>query len=1385
MKAAVRSAPLSPGCNWGKRLTKSLPRDQPIVPRICSGPVDVSFGQQRLWFLAQLESGSATYNVPVAWRIAGPLNVSALQRSLSQLVARHEALRTTFAVVDDYPRQIINEALPVSIATNDLRTIERCQRESEIKRRIREEAQRPFNLSVEPMVRAALFRVEDHEQVFVLTLHHIVCDWPSMAILLEELALFYGDFLNEKPVHIPELRVQYADFAVWQREIVAEIRDEQVAYWKEQLHSCPVALDFPSERVHPVHASFRGEMEYRNLSRQLSEDFRSLAQRHGVTDFMALVALFQVLLSRYTGQEDVSIGCPVTHRTRAEVSRVVGFFSNMVVLRGRLEGNPTFREFLRKVRDIVVSAYAHQDLPFEQLVAELQPERVPGRNPFFQAMFEVEEPAWRHLEISGTQCTLLPLHNGTSKFDFSLRVVDHPEGFQLGLEFNADLSDAETARGLLENYENLLQGAVNDPNCGVFDLPLLSSKEREELLLKWNNSREDYPGANCTHRFFEAQVQKEPDAVAVKFQAQQLTYQELNSRANQLARYLVSLGAGANVLVAVCLERSLDLVVALLAVMKSGAAYLPLDPSHPAERRNAILQDSRARMLITCQAVSPDVHATSACAVVLFKDVSTSGQSAANLPFMVRPNDLAYVIYTSGSTGRPNGVEVEHGNLANFLLTMRKRPGLSRRDVLLAVTTVTFDIAGLELWLPLTVGASVIIASRDQVMDAHELMNVLEESRVTAMQATPATWRMLLAVGWRGNPRLKVLCGGESLSGSLANELLACCGSVWNMYGPTETTIWSSVHAVKAEEGPVVPIGYPIGNTMMYVLDRNMEPVPVGVRGELYIGGAGVARGYLGAQQLTAQRFVSNPFSIGADSRLYRTGDLVRQRRDGNIEFLGRNDFQIKVRGFRIERAEVEAVLARHPAVSEAVVQAREDVPGDKRLVAYVVAKTEMAHDLVSQLRSFMQTSLPDYMVPSAFVVLDALPKTPSGKLHWQALPVPEHRTQEMALIVPRDSIETRLARIWEELLDVHPVGVTDNFFELGGDSLLGTHLFARVEEEFAKQLPMGTLFEAPTIKKLAAILRQDSWLPSTLIQVQAGDPSVPPIFFVQARVSYRALAAELGAHQPFYVVPYDDLFVCETERSLGTLAEELAQRIREHRPHGPYYLGGWCLAGRVAFAVARELCREGEEVALLAIIEMSAPGYAEPSCDPTLRSLTYPLLWHLRYVLHGSRQQKIDWIAGVFRALGWHARYRAWQLARLFFRRIGRSLPQSLRDATRLMEEAANKDATTSYPGRITLFRSGERTFTRDDRWDLGWGRIAAQGVDVYEIAGLKRAVLRANVTEVGLRLKECLTRAHQSRLGEVTGDGLNSAYSAGAPPTSTLGRLEDSKTTCRSSAH
>jgi amino acid adenylation domain-containing protein len=1340
------------GWNWRKGLAYPLPRYSPIIARASCDPVELSFGQQRLWFLAQFESGSSAYNVPMAWRITGAVDLSALQRSLDQLIARHEALRTTFPADEGHPRQVISKAQPVSLESFDLRTVEDSKRESKLVRQICDVTQRPFDLATGPVMRATLFQIEDKEHVFVLVLHHIVCDGPSIAILLEELALFYEGFARGRAIHLPEPRVQYADFSVWQREaLVQEVRDAQLAYWKEQLRDCPAALDFSSHRSRDVSVSFRGGMQYRQLSEQLSEDFRSLARGHGVTRFMALLALFQLLLSRYTGQEDVSVGCPMTHRIRAEVSRVVGFFANMMVLRSRLEGDLTFRELLQRTREVALGAYAHQDLPFEQLVSELQPERVPGRNPFFQVMLVVEESTWRHLHLVGSQCTPFPVHNGTAKFDLSLYVIDHPEGLHLALEYSSDLFDAETVGLLLEHYENLLRRVVADPDCRVFDLPLLSPAERKHVLLKWNNTRQHYPYARCAPRLIEAQVDKTPDAIAVRFQHQTLTYSELNSRANRLAHHLVSLGAGAEVLVGICLERSLDLVIAMLAVMKSGGAYLPLDPSHPTERRDAILHDSGAKILITDQAVSRNIGAADACTVVSLENLDIARLGDANFAAVVRPNDLAYVIYTSGSTGRPKGVQIEHRNLTNFLFAMRKQPGLVASDILLAVTTVAFDIASLELWLPLTVGASVIIASRDEISDAYRLRNILEKSDISVMQGTPATWRMLLAAGWTGNPRLKVLCGGESLSGSLADELLARCGPVWNMYGPTETTIWSSLHQAKAGEAAVVPIGRPIGNTTMYVLDRNMQPVPIGVRGELHIGGTGVARGYVGTPQLTAERFIPDPFSTVADARLYRTGDMVRQRRDGNIEFLGRNDFQVKVRGFRIEPAEVESVLCQYPSLQQAAVMLRHH-SNEKQLVAYLVLSDpsySKSNFDQSDLTRFLRERLPDYMVPSAFVVLDSLPLTPNGKVDWKALPAPDYRLPEIAFVAPRDTTEARLARVWEEVLDVRPVGVTDNFFELGGHSILATHLFARVEKEFGKRLPLGTLFEAPTIAKLAAILRQDSWVSRSLIEVQAGDPSRSPMFFVQARIGYHALAAELGSNQPVYVVPYDDLFVSDTERSLSELVAELTQRIRERQFHGPYYLGGWCLAGRVAFAIARELCCEGEEVALLAIIDMPAPRSAQLPRAAALRSFIDRLHWHVNYALHGSRQQRIDWIIGSFRALNWQVRYRAWQLARLFFRGIGRPLPQSLRHTTRLMAEAVRKDPATSYPGRITLFRPSERTFTRYNQWDLGWSQIAADGVDVYEIAGLKRTLLRANVIEVGRRLKTCL--AQQPGLAQI----------------------------------
>ena len=1334
----------SPEWHWRKGLVEPPPRYPPIVARTSRAPVELSFGQKRLWFLSQLQSGSAAYNVPMAWRIKGKLNVSALQRALDEVVARHEALRTTFPADAGHPRQVVTEAKPVTVEEVDLRSVWLSARESGLELAVSEAAKRPFDLANGPVIRATVFRIEEEEHVFLLVLHHIVCDGPSIAILLQELAALYRSSVACATISLPTPPVQYADFAVWQREtLFQEVRDSQLAYWREQLRDCPVALDLPSDRSRSFRASFRGSTEYRELSPRLSEDFRSLVREHGVTRFMALLALFELLLSRYTGEKDVSVGCPMTHRTRAEVSRVIGFFANMMVLRLRLDGNPTFRELLQRTRDVALGAYAHQDFPFEQLVAELRPERMAGRNPFFQAMLVVEESAWRHLDLVDTSSVPFAVHNGTAKFDLSLYAFDHRQGFRLAMEYDADLFDRETASELLEHYENLLRGAVANPDCPVFNLPLLSSAERERVLVKWNDTRESDLQADCASRVFEAQVERTPDAIAVTFRDQSMAYGRLNSQANRLAHYLVSLGAGAEVLVAISLERSLDLVIAILAVMKSGAAYLPLDPSHPSARRDEILQDSGAKILITDQTVSTDMRAGGGCIVASLADGKLARQSDVNLRNAARPHDLAYVIYTSGSTGHPKGVEIEHGNLTNFLSAMRRCPGLSASDVLLAVTTVSFDIAGLELWLPLTTGASIILASREDAANAFRLTEIIKGSDVTVMQATPATWQMLLAAGWTGSPRLKVFCGGESLSGSLADDLLARCGSVWNMYGPTETTIWSCVHRAGKGEADVVPIGRPIGNTATYVLDRNGEPVPIGVRGELYIGGAGVARGYLGAPRLTAERFVLDPFCTRSGSRLYRTGDSVRQRRDGTLEFLGRVDRQIKIHGYRIEPAEIESVLRQHPAVQEAVVTMHDD-SGNKRLAGYVVPAVPTEDFDGVELMNYLRRRLPDYMVPSGFALLDVLPISPNGKLNWKALPDPDYGVEEARFIAPRNTTEKRLAAIWQEILGLDRVGIKDNFFELGGHSILAALLFARIEKELGVRLPLGTLFEGPTIERLGAILRQNARAPGSLLQVQGGNSSTPPIFFVEARIGYHTLAAELGPDRPVYVIPYDDLLANDTELSLGEAAAELVQRIRSHQPCGPYYLGGWCLAGRVAFAMACELIRQKEEIALVAVIDMSAPGYPMSSRLPSIDSA----ISRLGYLLHGSRRQKLDWIAGVLRALSWQTRYRSWQLARSLFRQIGRPLPRPLRHTVRLMAEAVRKDATMSYPGRVTLFRPSERSFNRDDRWDLGWGEIARGGVDVHEITGLKHTLLRASVTDLGRRLKECLDDAETSVL-------------------------------------
>jgi amino acid adenylation domain-containing protein len=897
----------------------------------------MSFTQEGLWFLDQLEPNSTTYNMPVSVSLSGlRLDVEALERSLNAIVQRHEALRTTFRMREEQPVQVIAPGLTVPLSVVDLRGLSEAERKAEARRLATEAVQRPFDLTQGPLLRATLLHLGAEESVLLLVIHHIVFDGWSFGVLFRELATLYEAFSTGQRSPLPELPIQYTDFAVWQREALSEdALAEHLAYWKQQLAGAPAHLDLPADRPRLPISSSRGSRYCLTLPKALTDALKELSLQEGVTLYMTLVVAFQTLLHRYSGQDDLVIGTVTAGRTRVETEALIGLFENTLALRTDLSGNPTSRELLGRVREVVLGAQAHQDLPFEYLIKELQLEQQSGQNPLFQVLLALEPPL--PTLPSGWMLTQMEVQTGTSKFDLTLSLDDRPEGLIGRFEYSTALFDRATIAGMAGHWQMLLEGIVADPSRRLSELPLLKEQECHQLLVEWNATQVAYPKDQCIHQLFEAQVERTPEAVAVVFEGEQLTYRELNQRANQLAHHLQQLGVGSEVLVGLCVERSLDMVVGLLGILKAGGAYVPLDPGFPSERIAFMVEDAQTSVLVTQQRLLTQLPSQSTNVVCLDADAAVLAQQSETNPLSTATAaNLAYVIYTSGSTGRPKGVQIPHRSVVNFMLSMREQPGLAAEDTLLAVTTLSFDIAALELFLPLIVGARVIVAGRDIVADGTVLMEILERTGTTVMQATPITWRLLLAAGWQGKPDLKILCGGEALPLELAQQLLPKAASLWNLYGPTETTIWSSVCQIESG-AESISIGRPLANTQIYLLDPHLQPVPIGVPGELFIGGDGLARGYLNRPELTAERFLPHPFSGELGARLYKTGDLARYRADGTIEHLGRLDFQVKLRGYRIELGEIEAVLSQHPAVHQAVVVAREDVPGDKRLVAYVV----------------------------------------------------------------------------------------------------------------------------------------------------------------------------------------------------------------------------------------------------------------------------------------------------------------------------------------------------------------------------------------------------------------------------------------------------------------
>jgi amino acid adenylation domain-containing protein len=1038
----------------------------------------MSFAQQRLWLLDQLESNNSFYNTPNALVLSGPLHTLLLEKALNEIVRRHEILRTIFTTQSGQPVQVILPALTLAVPVVELRSMSALERHREVREQALEEAQRPFDLAKGPLLRGSLFRLAPTEHVLLLTIHHIIWDGWSIGVFVRELNEIYQAFLTGAPSPLPDLSIQYADFTCWQREwLQGDVLANLARYWKQQLAGNLSILNLPTDRPRPPVQSFRGRAEHFIVARDLSRRLSALGQSAGATPFMTLLSAFGVLLHRYTDQKDILVGSPIANRNRSELESLIGCFVNTLVLRMDLSEDPPFSELLKKVRATALDAYAHQDLPFEQLVEMLQPDRNLNQAPLVQTMFVLQNAPLATLELPGLSIAPFELERGTTQFDLTLLLTETTEGLQGTFEYNTDLFERGTIQRMICHYRNLLEAITENPSQRVGELPMLAESERQQLLVEWNRTERDYPRERCLAGLFEDQVEKNPEAVAVVFGDQTLSYGELNQRANRLGHYLQSLSVGPEVLVGICVERSLEMVVGLLGILKAGGAYLPLDPGCPKERLAFMLADAKVKVLLTQEKLISTTAQLPAQIICLDRDWANAARMPLeNVVSEASPENLAYISYTSGSTGRPKGVAITHRNVVR-LVKNTNFAELTPDQTFLQLAPISFDASTLEIWGSLLNGARLVVMP-PHAPSLAELGSTLRQHQVTTLWLTAGLFQLMVDEQLSSLQTLRqLLAGGDVLSAPHVRKVLQGIGPnrLINGYGPTENTTFTCCYSMTAttEIESSVPIGRPVANTEVFVLDSHLQLTPVGVPGELFAAGAGLARGYLNRPELTAERFIPHPFSAVPGACLYRTGDRARYHPDGNIEFLGRVDHQVKLRGFRIELGEIEQVLGLHPNVREALVILREDAvsPGPiesgKQLVAYVVLGAKPAFAM-SELRQFLSEKLADYMVPSAFVALAALPLNANGKVDRTALPAPDRSSAADGFVAPRTPIEEQIAAVWRKVLGWDRVGIHDNFFELGGHSLMATQVASRLPESFGVQLPLRVLFEKPTVAQLA-----------------------------------------------------------------------------------------------------------------------------------------------------------------------------------------------------------------------------------------------------------------------------------------------------------------------------
>ena len=1321
-----------------KASRKSIARDETLPPV-------ASLVQQGFWAMEQIDADTSRLNEGFALSLKGPLDVQAMEHALSALVERHEALRARFSAGPEGDLQVaITPCWQFALPLQNLTGTASGDLHAELQAAQRTEVNRPFQLDSEHLIRAVLYRLGEDDHSLQLTFHHLVIDGWGIGIAFRDLAALYNSARTGTPVELPNLPVQFTDFAHWHREQMAGPEGERLlAYWLDNLAGSPKVLSLPTDRPRPIYQTFRGDTRTYTVPPSLMAAIQDCCLRENTTPFMVLLTAVYAVFAKYTGQNDILVGSPMAARMQIETEHMLGCFTNTVVLRGKLDGDPSFHDLLQRVRKTALDAFAHQDLPIDMLKEKLHVDRDPSRSPIVQVFVVYQNTTIDLPQFDGLLATLKPVVTNSSKLDMTIELNPVGEALEVDIEYSTDLFDGGTIDRLWSHMAAFLERGIAAPDQKVAAIPLNTAAQRQQLLVDWNQTQTDYPKDVPLAALVEAQVERTPQAVAVVCGAQQLTFSQLNQRANQLAHYLRNHGAGPDELIGVCLDRSVDLLVALLAIIKAGAAYMPIDPLLPAERVQYLFQDSAVRVLLTERSFSQQVSDFDG-SMIFLEDEGWRNGPGENLDVAVGPTSLAYLIYTSGSTGKPKGVQVPRQALTNLLWSMRATLQLSEADRLLAVTTISFDIAGVDIWLPLLVGAQIVLATREDAADGNVLRGLIERHDITFMQATPVSWRLLFLAGWKQKSNLQAICTGEAMPADLAAQLLPAVKCLRNMYGPTETTIWSTGYTVTDATKPVL-IGRPIANTSCYILDNQLQPVPIGITGELYIGGAGLAKGYLNRPDLTAAAFVPDPFFGGA-ARMYRTGDLARFGGDGNIECLGRIDHQVKIRGFRIELGEIETVLAQMPTLHECVVLAREDEAGDRRLVAYVVVEAG-AIAQASEMRDWAKQRLPEYMVPAAFVVLERMPLSSNGKVDRKALPAPDAAGLKTEFgQIPQTQVEIRLASIWEEVLKVNSVQLDDDFFDLGGQSLLAVQMMTRAREAFGCELPLTLLFGSPRLGDLAKVIETEHGRQpfKPLLPIRKTGTK-PPLFCVSRpnvnALGFIFLARHLSPDQPVIGLQThmdkDGSTWVYDQSDYEEKAKEYIEVLRESYPEGPYLLTGFCEGAHIAFEMARELDRMNLPVGMIAILD------AWPVENTVSRT---------RYILRNYWWE--------FRKFSWERLVAKWNelIGPLFGRHNAAPLDDPEHQSTPVDEELLRLTTEqverrywpgpdfvpTRYNGRLKLFRTAKQLKVMILDYKMGWGDRALGGVDVFPIAGSHQLLLREPyVKDVAAKMQLCIDEA------------------------------------------